>query len=56
MDKDLINPLSKYETPITEKVGAKQIEIASNPPSTPFHSTSEEKIKGKTFGLYLTKA
>ncbi len=54
-DKDLKEKLHKFEEQIIEKVGAKKITISEGAPKAKFEKESKEKIKGKEFGLFLSK-
>jgi len=47
--------LGKFEDAIIEKVGAKTLTISESSPKVKFAECSKEKVKGKSFELFLNK-
>ena len=54
-DDDLTSKLNKFKEQIIEKVGAKTLTISEAAPKEKFSNTSKEKVKGKSFELFLSK-
>ena len=47
--------LSSWESQIKEKVGAKILKIDTGDPAKKHKNHSKEKVKGKSFELFLNK-
>ena len=54
-DKDLVAMLNKFKDQIVDKVGANTFIISEGAPKDKFSNTSKEKVKGKSFELFINK-
>ncbi|MFQ5621237.1 MAG: isoleucine--tRNA ligase [Candidatus Nanoarchaeia archaeon] len=55
-EDDLVGMLNTWKEQISVKVGAEQLMISSQDPSKEHEWTSEEKVKGLEFTLFMSKA
>jgi hypothetical protein len=47
--------LEKWQDPISEKVGADKIKVATKNPDRKHETVSKEKVKGKEFEIHFDK-
>ena len=54
-DEDLVEYFIKWESQIKEKCGAERIKISEENPARKLEFSSTEKVKGKTFEIFIEK-